>query len=112
MIPNGLELLIARYIEDHAGLEHAIDGGSDGDGPHRHAMQEIGRAVEWVHDPDKAVSHQPGFSSSPTRRPPGVASFQDRRNELLRGAVHLGDEVALVLHAPPSGPAGRVTPRR
>ena len=59
--PTGRRVdLPAGHLDDHAGLELAIDGRGHRHRIGRKIVQKVGGAIERVHDPDQALPHDVG----------------------------------------------------
>ena len=105
--------LLPGHVEHHAGLQLAIHRGRDRHRIRRKTVQEVGRAVERIHDPHQPVaSPGSGLSSSPTIRLAGSAAR--RTSAMIRSAVRSTSvtKSRLPLSVHRLGSAGRSTLRR
>ena len=73
-------------------------------------MQEVGGAVQRIHDPDQTLGDQLGMQLLAHDPAAWLGSEQDLAHQLLRPAIHVGDEVAAALECPAARVAGALDP--
>jgi hypothetical protein len=92
----GGEQFLAQGVVDHAVLEPAAVHHRDGDAEHREAVQEVGRAVQRVDDPD-VLGIAAGAAFLGEEGVVRVAALHGADDVLLGHAVDFADEVVAAL---------------
>ena len=91
------EELVAAGIVDHRVLQAGVPAYADGNRVVGDLAQVVGGTVERVDDPDHLLPARPGTAFFPQEPVIGVELAHGGSDRALRGAVHLGGEVAPAL---------------
>src|SRR5690606_16597844 len=91
----GRELLTGDHIDHACGLDHAVDGGGDRDRIVRQPVYEVHGPVDRVHDPGHRGRAGDAAAFLAQDRVIGPGSADGGTDQLLGGAVDLGDRVGI-----------------
>jgi hypothetical protein len=109
---------VACDVRDDADREFAVHDGGDAHAVRRVAVEEVGGAVQRIHDPHEVAA--PRFRAQLLALHDGLGVRRRQRlgDQGLGVSVHAGDEIALTLELPGGGigsvegaDEGRATPR-